>query len=275
MDKLRFGTAGIPLSTPNHNTINGIRYVRKLGLECMELEFVRQINISPQLAPQVKKVAQDNDVELTCHGQYYINLNSLEEEKQQASMKRVYQAAKVASLCGAKSMTFHAAYYLGAEKEKVFQKVKESLELISAKLREEGEQIIIRPETTGKATQWGDLPEIIKMSQEVEDVLPCIDFSHLHARSGGKNNTYAEFRQMLELVEKGLGREALDNMHIHLSGINYTAKGERNHLILKESDMNYKDLLKVWKEFRIKGCVISESPNIEEDALLLKREWEK
>ena len=64
-------------------------------------------------------------------------------------------------------------------------------------------------------------------------------------------------------------------MHIHLSGIHYGEKGERNHLILEESDMNYKDLLKVWKEFKIKGVVVSESPNIEEDALLLRKFWQE
>ena len=64
-------------------------------------------------------------------------------------------------------------------------------------------------------------------------------------------------------------------MHIHLSGINYGDKGEKNHLILQESDLNYKDLLKVWKEFKIKGCVVCESPNIEDDALLLQKTWHK
>ena len=77
------------------------------------------------------------------------------------------------------------------------------------------------------------------------------------------------------MVEGKLGREALDNMHIHLSGINYSEKGEKNHLVLQESDMNYQDLLRIWKEFKIKGVVVSESPNIEEDALLLQKFWRK
>ena len=44
-NRLLFGTAGIPLSTPDRNTLNGISHVKKLGLGCMELEFVRSINI--------------------------------------------------------------------------------------------------------------------------------------------------------------------------------------------------------------------------------------
>ena len=105
--------------------------------------------------------------------------------------------------------------------------------------------------------------------------MPCVDFAHLHARNGGGNNTIGEFRSILSEIEKSLGRKGLENMHIHMSGIAYGQKGEKHHLVLKESDLNFIELIKVWKEYRIKGVVISESPNIEEDALLMKREWER
>ncbi len=274
MDKLRFGTAGIPLSTFPHTTSGGIKRVRELGLEAMELEFVRQVNISEDKAPEVKAAAQKNDIVLTCHGQYFINLNSQDRAITEASMKRIYHAAKIASLCGAYSITFHAAYYMKNHAEQVYRAVKGTLKPVIGQLQDEGHTLWIRPETTGKATQWGELKEILRLSQELEQVLPCIDFSHLHARTGGKNNTLEEFRQILGKVEKVLGRKSLDNMHIHVSGIYYTDKGERHHLNLGESDMNYQDLIKAWKEFKIKGVVISESPNIEGDAKLMQEEYE-
>ena len=62
-------------------------------------------------------------------------------------------------------------------------------------------------------------------------------------------------------------------MHIHLSGIAYREKGEKNHLVLKDSDLNYADLLRAWKAFNLKGVVICESPNIEKDALLLQKTY--
>lgn len=87
MNKLLFGTAGIPIKMEKRNTLEGIRQVRKLGLECMELEFVRQVNITKQKAPDVKKTAEENNIILTCHGQYYINLNSLDKEKKSKRRK--------------------------------------------------------------------------------------------------------------------------------------------------------------------------------------------
>ena len=122
-NKLRFGTAGIPLSTPNRTTLNGIAHVKKMGLDNMELEFVHSVNITEAKAPDVRAMAKKHDVTLTCHGQYFINLNSPENHKIEASKERIYKAAKIADLCGAKSMTFHAAFYMKQEPEKVFQMV--------------------------------------------------------------------------------------------------------------------------------------------------------
>ena len=148
--------------------------------------------------------------------------------------------------------------------------MKSKVPQISKLLKKEKINVWVRPETTGKPTQWGDLEEIVRLSKEFDNVLPCIDFSHLHARSGGKYNTYDEFSKILETVGNEIGTYALENFHGHLAGIDYSSKGEKKHLNLEESDMNYKDLLKAMKEFGVKGALVCESPNIEDDAKLLK-----
>lgn len=175
--------------------------------------------------------------------------------------------------CGGKSITFHAGFYLGEDKQTVYSRIRRHLATIAEEFKAQKIALDLRPETTGKGTQFGTLEEIVDLSVELDAILPCIDFPHIFARSNGKFNTYGEFRAMLEFLEKKLGRRVLDNMHIHLAGIAYTAKGERNHLPLKESQFNYVDLLRVLKEFDAKGIIISESPIMEEDALLLKRTY--
>lgn len=273
MDKLRFGTAGIPISTPEPGTENGIRHVRKLGLDAFELEFVRSINITKERGPAVKKAAEESDVVLTCHAPYYINLNSLEKAKLKASVGRILNSARIAWLCGGWSVTFHAAFYMKMDSGKVYENVKGCIKEIVKTLQDEGNKIWVRPETTGKGTQFGSLDEILRLSQEIDGVMPCVDFSHLHARSAGKLNSYEEFSGILEDIEKALGKEALFNMHMHTSGIAYTEKGEKNHLNLKQSDMRYQELMKALRDFKVKGVLISESPNIEEDALLMKKDF--
>lgn len=275
VDRLRFGTAGIPLSTPKRSTVDGIAHVRNLGLDAMELEFVRGVNLKPELAKKIKYVAKKHDVLLTAHAPYYINLNAAEKAKVEASKGRIVQSAERLYDAGGWSVVFHAGYYLKQPPESVYQRILKELRDIEKRLMEKGVKVWIRPELTGKPTQFGDLKEIVKLSEELEMVLPTIDFAHAHARNKGECNSTEEWREMLAFMEDRLGREALDNMHIHMSGIEYTAKGERRHLPLQESDMKWEDLLKVLKEFRVKGVVISESPNIEDDALLMKKKYEE
>jgi len=273
MEKLLFGTAGIPTITTPRNYNNALYDIIDLNLGCMEIEFVRGVNMNAKTQQEVKKLSENLKVVLTAHGPYYINLNSPESEKVNASIKRILDTARVAYACGGYSITFHAAFYMGMDKKEVYKVVKSRIEKIVETLKSENIQIWIRPETTGKLTQWGDLDEVIKLSQEVDMVLPCIDFAHLHARFNGKYNTYKEFSEIFEQIGSKLGSYALENFHAHIAGINYGEKGEKNHLIFKESDFNYKELAKALKNFNIKGTIICESPNLEGDAILLQEEY--
>lgn len=269
-DKLNFITAGMPLKTGKGSYPEAFNILEEMNLDGMELEFVHGVRMSDKTREFVNKASKEKNLILTAHGPFYINLNSKEEEKIEASVQRIIETAVVASQAGAFSITYHAAFYMGKDKEEVYKQVKTQTERITKYLNEENIKVWVRPETTGKATQWGDEDEIIRLSNEFESVLPCIDFSHLHARSGGSYNTYDEFSYVLDKIGNQIGQYALDNFHGHLAGIEYTDKGERQHLILEESDMNYKDLLKAMKEFGVKGVLTCESPNIEEDCKLIK-----
>ena len=270
-NKLNFLTSGIPLSTNPHDTINGLKQVKHLNLDGMELEFVHGIHVKKEKTPEINKLVKENNLIISAHSPYYINLNAQEKPKWHASISRIVQSAKITYLCDGYSVCFHPAFNMKNTKEEVYKKVKEALSLILKELKKDGIEIWIRPETAGKISQFGNINELINLSLEFENVLPCIDWSHLHAASNGKYNTKEEFREVLALIEKRLGKNALNNVHFHCQGVNYNEKGERNHLNLQESDLNYKDLVKVWKEFKLKGIVVCESPNVEKDALLLKK----
>lgn len=272
-DKLNFLTAGMPLATGKGSYKKALEILSDMDLDGMELEFVHGVRMSDENRALVKKAVEEKNMIITAHAPFYVNLNSKEQEKIDASVMRIFETAAVGKEAGAFSITFHAAYYLGQDKETVYNQVKTQISRILDLVKEQNFEIWIRPETTGKATQWGDLDEIIRLSNEFDKVLPCIDFSHLHARTVGEFNTYDEFSYILENIGNKIGRYALDNFHAHLAGIEYTSKGERQHLNLKESDMNYVDLLRVLKEFEVKGALVCESPNIEGDAKLLKETY--
>ena len=271
--ELLFGTGGVPLSAKSSSTEAGIERIAELGLGCMEVEFVWGVKMSPEVAASVGELAARKQVVLTAHGPYFINLNAVEPQKVHMSKERILQTARIAALFDARSITFHAAFYLKSTSAETYTVVKRYLEEIVNILRNEGNKVTISPEVTGKPSQFGTLEELLQLSSEIEGVLPCIDFSHWHARTG-KANSYQEFLGVLDQVEKKLGRRGLDNMHIHLSGIAYGKKGEIKHLMLEDSDLHYAELLKALKERKAKGVIICESaPDLEQDALLLQQTY--
>lgn len=270
---LRFGTAGIPTTVQGKPAAEGLAELNRLGLDAMEMEFVHSVWLKQDKAAALGAVAKKNNITLTAHGSYYINLNAKETEKRDASRMRIVEAARRTFEAGGYSITFHPAFYFGEPTEKVASVVLDQMKKIEKELKEHSVKIWVRPETTGKATQFGTYEEILKLSQQLDHCMPCVDFSHIHARSNGKYNSYDEFASVLSTVEKYLGKEGLKNMHIHTSGIAYGEKGEKNHLMLDESDLRYKELCKAWKDFKIEGVVVCESPTMEKDALLLQKTY--
>ncbi len=272
MAGLIFGTGGVPHSSKTNSTIDGIRRVAELGLGCMELEFVQGVRMGEAGASLVAEIAAREGVKLSAHAPYFINLNAHEPEKIRASQGRILQTARIASICRAESIVLHTAFYLGDPPEETYSNVKKHLAEVVHQLKRETNRVWIRQEVMGKPSQFGTIEEICNLSIELEGVAPCIDFAHWHARTGAFNS-YPEFASILQEVEERLGRVALDNMHIHASGIAYGKKGETKHLNLKESDFQYAELLQALKDYDAKGMVVCESPNLEEDALLLQETY--
>jgi deoxyribonuclease IV len=277
MAKLLFGTAGIPLSTPPASsgellTMKGIQQAAELGLDCMELEFVQQVYLKKPDAEKVGKFAKDLGIALSAHAPYALNFNAREAQKIRISQSYLFTAAEIAYICGAKSVVFHPAYYMGDSSEQAYKTVKTALSEVLEKMDEKGIAITLRPEVSGKVSQFGTVSEIAGLCSELPNTLPCVDFAHWHARTGAYNS-YAEFASILDEISNTLGKDSLNNMHIHLSGIEYTAKGEKRHLPFEDADMKYLELLQVLKDYNVSGLLICESPIMEEDALLLKNSF--
>jgi len=219
-------------------------------------------------------VASDLSITLTVHAPYYVNLNAQDRAKLEASKKRVLQALTMAQICGAKSVCVHPAFYLGIEKKTVFQNVRRATEDILERKEKFFPEVNLAYETMGKPTQFGTLEEVLKVSKEF-GIYPCLDPAHLHARTNGEINTQEEWNEMFDLYASVLGKDSLQRMHLHYSGIAYGPKGERHHLPLRESDARWEDFLKILKQRGIGGVCVCESPLLEEDTLLMQKAYER
>jgi deoxyribonuclease-4 len=275
MITFRFGTVGTPLSTPKNpgGTVGGIRRMAELQLDTLELAWVQSVRVSEAKCAEIKATGEAQGIALSVHAPYFINLNATAEEWPK-SRKRLMDAAHYGNLAGATDIIFHPGSYFGRPAAEVLAVAVPRLRGCVQELRAAGNPVTLRPETMGKSAMLGSLEDTLILAAEMEGVLPCVDFAHLHARPGdGSQNSYAEWSAMLTLIKKRLGAAALKRMHIHLSGIDYGPKGEKNHLTLAEADLQYKDLFRALHDFKCQGRVLCESPIMEDDALVMKKTW--
>ena len=269
-ERLLFGTAGVPNSTAKkNNPVEGVKQVHALGLDCMQLEFAHGVRMKEEVSSSLRKISYELGIPLTSHGPYYINLNAREQDKIDSSVERIIQTAKISDLCGAESMTFHAAFYMKDSPYDVFDLVEKSMSVIEERLSRLDIQIELRPELTGKTSQFGSLDELISLTKSVSSCRPCMDFSHLFARTNAYNN-YQQFCEVLDRLKIELGDRSLQNMHIHLSGISSNSKGDLKHLNLNQSKFNWKELMQALKSYNCRGYIICGSPNLEVDAKMMK-----
>lgn len=271
---LLIATPGVPRSAPKGSgTADGIAFARTLGIRAMEIEWVQAVPLNRENARKIRETATSLAFALTVHAPYFVNLNADNPATLAASKKRVLDALTMAEICGARSVCVHAAYYLKKSKEEAYDAVLRATEEIMKEKQRSFPSVNLAYETMGKHSQFGTLEEVLKVSKEF-GIYPCIDPAHMHARENGAINTKAEWNALLDTYVEYLGRDSLKKMHLHYSGIAYTAKGERHHLPLRESDARWEDFLAMLKERKVGGVLVCESPLMEEDTLLLQRTYE-
>jgi deoxyribonuclease-4 len=272
----RFGTVGTPKNKPKKpgGSVGGIYYLNDLGLEALELGWVRSVRVSESTAVKIKEAGQERDVALSVHAPYYINLNA-DDEEWPKSRKRLMDAARAGHQSGATDIVFHPGSYFGKPAAEVLKVALPRLDGCVKELRAENNPVILRPETMGKGAMLGSLEDTLEMSQ-LAGVEPCLDFAHLHARPGdGSVNTYQEWLDILNLYRDVLGEKSLGRLHCHLSGIEYSEKGEQNHLVISESDFNLDALFQALVDSKAGGRILCESPMLEEDALFIQKTWQE
>ncbi len=271
----RFGTVGSPKSTPLKpgGSVGAVAQIANLDLNALELGWVQSVRVSQETCAAIKSTGQENDVAISVHAPYFINLNA-DNEEWPKSRKRLMDAAYYGFLAGATDIIFHPGSYFGKPASEVLVGVLERLQGCISELKGQDINVCLRPETMGKSAMLGSLEDTLAMSK-IEGVLPCLDFAHLHARPGdGTVNSFTEWSNILTKYASELGKASLKALHIHLSGIEYGPKGEKNHLPIQESDFDLVGLFKALAQFQCAGRIVCESPILEEDAAYLKESWQ-
>ena len=251
--KILIGPAGT-----NGSNLENFEELKKLGLDAVEVEFTYGVWMSKEDADKIHDLNKKLNLQLSIHAPYFINLNSKEKQKVGASRSRILKSCEIAHHLGARYVVFHPGFYQKDSKEETYHNIKQQILKIHEEIKLKKWNVELAPETTGKASQFGDLDEIINLMKDTGCHL-CVDFSHLRARYNG-NIDY-------DLIMKKL--KPLGHIHAHFSGIEFTTKGERRHLVTPEKDIT--ELYKYLKKYNIDITIINESPETLKDAIKMKK----
>ncbi len=244
--------------------------IKKQGLDAVELEFTYSVWMKKEQALAIQELNKKLNLKLSIHAPYFINLNSTEKQKIGASRARILAACEIGHyLSGGKEnktpIVFHAGFYQKDSKVATYNNIKEQILKLQEVIKEKGWNVLLAPETTGKASQFGDLDELIQLIKDT-DCHICVDFAHLKARYNGVINYEEIMKKLASLSKKHI-------LHAHFSGIEYTAKGERRHIPTQDKDI--KELFSFLKKYNIEVTIICEAPDPMGDAIKMKKILEK
>jgi deoxyribonuclease IV len=259
--KILVGTAGIPHCAEEKSTAGGVRKVAQLGLHSMEVEFVRGVSMTAGKAEELGRLAKDLRIRLSAHAPYYINLCN--PEKLRDSEKRIMESCHRAHLMGAGVVVFHPGFYGKLSGEDALGMVEGACREMGDAIEDNGFTVKLGLETTGKASQFGTIDEILSICRVNRHCVPVIDWCHIFAKSQGK----VDFASALSKVTDAGFRK----IHTHFSGVEFTDKGERRHITIGHRQPDFSLVAgMILKSDLHEINIISESPEMENDALAMK-----
>ncbi len=251
--KIQFGPGGI--GTP---PLEGLERIQKAKLDAAEIEFTYGVYMTNEVAQKIGDKARALGISLSIHAPYYINLASVDMKKRQDSRKRILDACERGHYLGARYIVLHAAFYGKMSAEECYVVVKEAIVKLQEEIAEKKWDVFLCPETTGKASQFGSVDELVRLSKETGCGI-CIDFAHVYARNIGSID-YDDVCKKIKAVKV---------LTAHFAGINYGPKGERNHELTPPGRM--KELLQFLKKYDISLRIINESPDPVGDSIMARK----
>ena len=248
-----------------------------LGLNAYEYQCGRGVNVGQETARKIGGAARAHGIALSLHTPYYINLSSGEDERREKNVGYLLQSCEAAATMGAQRMVVHCGGVGKQSRDKALQHSRENVRMLLDALDRGGYSQTICLETMGKQSVVGSAEEVCGLVALDDRLLPCIDFGHLNARTGGRCNSYEAFAAVFDLLENGIGAERTRCLHIHFSKIEYGDKGELRHLTFADTRYGpeFAPLARLLRERQYEPTIICESAGTQaEDALTMKQLYE-
>ncbi|MDD1777587.1 MAG: TIM barrel protein [Candidatus Helarchaeota archaeon] len=238
------------------NFYDMIDLCQKNQYSALELEFVRITTTeypASKTLEELAKYAKQKNVSLSVHGSLYINLAAIADNKINLAKEHIRQGVRIAKAASA-NLIFHAGYFQKLAHDAAIQK---AIVLLNSLEIPADDCARIFLETPGKLNSIGSLPELLQIAEQTH-VQIGIDWGHYYARSKGKSlKETDEILEVLGLLEKEIDQKYF---HMHISGIEFTQKGEKRHLSFTKSEFPLELVIQAFQNVGYAGTLICESP---------------
>lgn len=277
-----FGPAGNSASfyaEGHKSSLEMPEWLVKRRLNAYEYQCGRGVNIGEEMAGRLGQLAAAHGIKMSIHAPYYINLSTQDAEIKVKTRGHLLKSLKIARVMGAKTVVFHPGAGKGGDRRETLERAKTFLKDILKEVEDEGlSGILLAPETMGKKNQLGSLEEVLELCELGSQVVPAVDFGHMHALTGGRCTDRHSFSAVLDRIEERLGREAVQNLHIHFSPVEFTGAGEKKHWSTLETRFgpDFTPLAELLVERDLKPTIICESDKRQaEDAAIYRDIYER
>lgn len=277
----RFGPAGNSKSFSAmgyKSSLDVPEYLEKMGLDAFEYQCGRGVNIGEQKAQELGRLAAEKNIKLSLHAPYYISMSGIDPEKRLKSIDYILASARAVNQMGGDRIVVHTGSCGKISREEALSLACDTMKKALSALRENGlGHIHICPETMGKLNQLGTLEEVLALCRLDEQLIPCIDFGHLNARTLGGLRTFEDFKKIFDEIENALGIERLRSYHAHFSKIEYSDGGEKRHLTFADTVFgpDFEPVIELTLKKNCSPTIICESDGTQaEDAKTMKNAYE-
>ena len=261
------------------STTDAPEWVRENGLDYFEYSFGRGVIMGESKAEEICRAFASENVGISVHAPYFINLANPDEQKAQNSYNYILNSAYMCKKMGGNRVIFHPASVGKETREVALSRTIDRFKILADLIYESNLQdLYFCPETMGKINQIGTIEEITEFCKIEEFFIPTVDFGHVNAREQGSLKEKEDYKRRLEYMIEHLGMQKMKHFHAHFSKIQYTAKGELKHLTFADEiyGPEFEPLAEALLELDLEPIIICESDGTQaDDAIYMKRAYNR
>ena len=279
---IRFGPSGTDeafAALGLTKTIEVPQFIVDCGLDIFEYSFGRGVRITQETASSIGNAFREKNVGISVHAPYFINFATDDEDKRKATFQYLFSSLDALKFFGGNRAVFHPGSPLKRDRREAMDVLIRAFSDFMEIFYKEGyDWSYVCAETMGKLNQLGDLDEIVEICNVAENVLPCVDFGHLNARTQGSLKTYDDYKRVVDRLIDGVGEAKVKKMHVHFSKIEYGKSGEIRHLTFADQTFGpeFETLAKLLAEYKLEPWILSESAGTQSsDAKTMKNLYSK